>query len=50
MGVVIAYVLLRIVRQKDTDDLNKNLESKLLEIFPRILQNANQQLITMADQ
>lgn len=50
LGLVASLILVFLFKNKTSDDLNKNLENKLLEIFPRILQSANQQLITMADQ
>lgn len=50
LGAVGAFVAFKLITRKESEDLGNKLESKLLEIFPRILRDANQQLITMADQ
>ncbi len=50
LGALCVFVVLKFISRKHSEDLGNKLENKLLEIFPRILQNANQQLITMADQ
>ena len=50
LGTLIALIVLKMLGGKKTDEQSKELENKLLEIFPRILHSANQQLITMADQ
>lgn len=50
LGVICTFIIIKLISRKETEDLGNKLENKLLEIFPRILKDANQQLITMADQ
>lgn len=50
IGLIIAFIFIYLFRNKTSDNLSKQFEGKILEMFPRLLQNANQQLITMADQ
>ena len=50
LGVICTFIITKLISRKETEDLGNKLENKLLEIFPRILKDANQQLITMADQ
>lgn len=50
-GVIVSLVLFAFLkRNSSSDEIAKQLEGKFHEMFPRLLQNANQQLITMADQ
>lgn len=50
IGLAIALaVYVFVLKKKPTDD-TKDLEAKLAEIFPKVLQNANEQLISMANQ
>lgn len=49
LGVaVIAFMVIQ--KRKSDDDLSSRLESKLSEIFPKVLQNANEQLVLMASE
>ena len=51
LGLILSLIVIYFSRRKNnTDELASQLEIKLHEMFPKILQNANQQLITMADQ
>lgn len=51
IGLAIAIgVYIFIIRKQANTDTTKDLEAKLAEIFPKVLQNANEQLITMANQ
>lgn len=51
LGFLCLYILQRLFfKQNNADEIAKQLEGKFHEMFPRLLQNANQQLITMADQ
>ena len=51
IGSLIMFVFNRFLfKQNNADEIAKHLEGKFHEMFPRLLQNANQQLITMADQ
>ena len=55
LGVAIGLIAGSIVffalqRRKSERDLNKQLEQKLVEVFPDVLQKANEQLIAMANQ
>lgn len=50
-GLLVGLFFAFLIRSKSNpDEVSKQLEAKLHEMFPRILQNANQQLISMADQ
>lgn len=50
--LILATLLFLIFKSKKTssDDLSKEISNSLNQIFPEVLKNANQQLITMADQ
>ncbi|MFA6368954.1 MAG: DNA recombination protein RmuC, partial [Candidatus Shapirobacteria bacterium] len=50
--LILATLLFLIFKSKrsSTEDLNKEISNSLNQIFPEVLKNANQQLITMADQ
>ena len=37
-------------KRRGNDELNRQLEQKLAEVFPEVLKNANEQLISMANQ
>ena len=50
--LILATLLFLIFKSKksNSDDLSKEISNSLNQIFPEVLKNANQQLITMADQ
>jgi DNA recombination protein RmuC len=50
--LILATLLFLIFKSKksSSEDLNKEISNSLNKIFPEVLKNANQQLITMADQ
>lgn len=50
--LILATLLFLIFKSKrsSSEDLNKEISNSLNQIFPEVLRNANQQLITMADQ
>ena len=50
--LILATLLFLIFKYKrsSSEDLNKEISNSLNQIFPEVLKNANQQLITMADQ
>ena len=50
--LILATLLFLIFKSKKStsEDLNKEISNSLNQIFPEVLKNANQQLITMADQ
>ncbi|HPT65714.1 MAG TPA: DNA recombination protein RmuC [Candidatus Woesebacteria bacterium] len=50
--LILATLLFLIFKSKksNSEDLNKEISNSLNQIFPEVLKNANQQLITMADQ
>jgi len=50
--LILATLLFLIYKSKKStsDDLSKEISNSLNQIFPEVLKNANQQLITMADQ
>ncbi|MFA5749955.1 MAG: DNA recombination protein RmuC [Candidatus Shapirobacteria bacterium] len=50
--LILVTLLFLILKSKKTnsDDLSKEISNSLNQIFPEVLKNANQQLITMADQ
>jgi DNA recombination protein RmuC len=51
IGSLIVFICFQFFRkQNNADEIAKQLEGKFHEMFPRLLQHANQQLITMADQ
>lgn len=50
IGVIVAFILLRYLKNTQSEELAKSLESKLLDSFPGLLQSVSQQLITIADQ
>jgi DNA recombination protein RmuC len=49
-AAIVSLFFLFTKKQNNADEIAKQLEGKFHEMFPRLLQNANQQLITMADQ
>ena len=50
--LILATLVFLIIRGKknNSEDLSKEISNSLNQIFPEVLRNANQQLITMADQ
>ena len=50
--LILATLVFLIIKSKkaSSDDLSKEISNSLNQIFPEVLKNANQQLITMADQ
>lgn len=50
--LILATLVFLIIKSKkaNSDDLSKEISNSLNQIFPEVLKNANQQLITMADQ
>jgi DNA recombination protein RmuC len=50
--LILATLVFLIIKSKkaSSDDLSKEISNSLNQIFPEVLRNANQQLITMADQ
>ncbi|MDD4027230.1 MAG: DNA recombination protein RmuC [Candidatus Shapirobacteria bacterium] len=52
LTLILTAMLFLILKSKKTnsDDLSKEISNSLNQIFPEVLKNANQQLITMADQ
>lgn len=51
IGFSVAIIIFFILKQRNsTNEVAKQVEFNMQEMLPRILQNANQQLITMADQ
>ncbi len=51
VGSLVVFIFFQFFRkQNNADEIAKQLEGQFHEMFPRLLQHANQQLITMADQ
>lgn len=51
IGLVVGSIVFYLIqRRKGDQDLQEQLEKKLVEIFPKVLQGANEQLISMANQ
>jgi len=48
--ILLVFFKDKIIKPEKNDTLSKDLETKLYEMFPKILQNANTQLVAMADQ
>jgi DNA recombination protein RmuC len=50
--LILATLVFLIIKGKksNSDDLSKEISNSLNQLFPEVLKNANQQLITMADQ
>ena len=50
--LILATLVFLIIKSKkaSSDDLSKEISNSINQIFPEVLKNANQQLITMADQ
>lgn len=50
LGFAVSFISIHLLKRQSSDNLSKQLESKIVEMFPKLLHSANQQLITMADQ
>jgi DNA recombination protein RmuC len=51
IGAIATFVVIAFIqKRKGGDDLSQEMEKRLNEIFPKVLQNANEQLISMANE
>ena len=51
IGAIIAFIVSMLLqKRKGEDQLTTELEQKLAEVFPKVLQSANEQLISMANE
>ncbi len=50
IGAVAAFVIFMFMQKRKSGDLSQQLEQQLNEIFPKVLKNANDQLISMANE
>ncbi len=50
VGVLISFIVFQYVRSRERETVSKQIEHSLQRVFPQVLQNANEQLITLADQ